>query len=218
MKPNHQLITEKYLEFALSIDSPNKKILKTDVFNEYKSMPKEGGIVNNLKGDVYCIDINEKIVDKCKQFLKNCFVGNIKHLQFKNNFFDVVLDFSTVDHVQDYNKALSEYYRVLKDNGEIIIVFWTSNKERFVESHTQYYFDEKKIFEDLNKLFIETERILLCHDRWRKLYCFKGKKINNLSSPWKYLNDQNILSRQIIAAHFLKSYNIQNIIEIGGGN
>ncbi|XRP96485.1 class I SAM-dependent methyltransferase [Methanocaldococcus sp. 16A] len=52
--------------------------------------------------------------------------GNILHLPFKDNTFDLVLCINVLEHV-DYLKALNEIKRVLKNNGELIVVVVNRN-------------------------------------------------------------------------------------------
>ena len=43
------------------------------------------------------------------------------HLPFRNNFFDVVVSFETIEHLREYQKFLYEIKRVLKKTGVLII-------------------------------------------------------------------------------------------------
>lgn len=106
----------------------------------------------------------EKAPKKIKQNIKN----EIFHQGlFKNNFFDVVCFFQTLDHVVDPNKFLKACYEVLKDKGVIFCIVHNTGSlsarlmgEKspiFDIEHTYLYNKEtlRKIFEKDNFEIIE---------------------------------------------------------------
>lgn len=48
-------------------------------------------------------------------------LGNAEQLPFKENTFDLLLNISAVDHLEDYKKFIDEAFRVLKHGGEFLI-------------------------------------------------------------------------------------------------
>jgi len=56
---------------------------------------------------------------------RNCKVqlqrGNVCSLPYDSNYFDLVVSFSVFEHIQDYQGALREVYRVLKPKGLFLI-------------------------------------------------------------------------------------------------
>jgi SAM-dependent methyltransferase len=46
---------------------------------------------------------------------------DVTKLSFPNSSFDHVLSFDVLEHVPDYQKALSEFYRVLKPGGRLLL-------------------------------------------------------------------------------------------------
>lgn len=48
-------------------------------------------------------------------------------LNFPDNFFDVIISFETLEHVSEYKTMLNEFFRVLKEDGMLIIS--TPNKD-----------------------------------------------------------------------------------------
>jgi ubiquinone/menaquinone biosynthesis C-methylase UbiE len=48
-------------------------------------------------------------------------IANAEQLPIKDNSFDLVLNISAIDHMNDYKKFISESFRVLKTNGTILI-------------------------------------------------------------------------------------------------
>jgi len=101
--------------------------------NKLKILEVGCGVGNNLifakwafNFDIYGIDQSEKAIKiaqsifNAKQleyiYLKS---GNILQLEFENNFFDVVVDRSALQHntIKDISQITSEIWRVLKVNG-----------------------------------------------------------------------------------------------------
>ena len=83
------------------------------------------------QGEVYALDIQQKMLDQLKGKLsisKNSNIGNIKlvkasayELPFKNNSFDLVYMVSVFQEIPDGVKALDEIKRVLKPAGILSI-------------------------------------------------------------------------------------------------
>jgi len=48
-------------------------------------------------------------------------LGNAEKLPFKENSFDLLLNISAIDHLEDYEKFIDEAFRVLKNGGEFLI-------------------------------------------------------------------------------------------------
>lgn len=103
-----------------------KKILKSDLWNE----------VNNTrilmwageKGAKVCgIDISDYLVKEAGKNLKKAGINSefkccdIRDIAFSDNSFDFVYSMGTIEHMPDYDKAISELARVLKPGGTAII-------------------------------------------------------------------------------------------------
>ncbi|MFC1656449.1 class I SAM-dependent methyltransferase [Patescibacteria group bacterium] len=80
---------------------------------------------------VYGVDINSKSIEFCKKHYsqKNLVFseGDLEKLKFPDKFFDCVVAFEVIEHVQNCPKALAEFYRILKPGG--VLVFSTPNKK-----------------------------------------------------------------------------------------
>jgi ubiquinone/menaquinone biosynthesis C-methylase UbiE len=72
--------------------------------------------------DSYGLEIDKKKVEWAK---KNCSAkyihGSAEKIPFKDNNFDIIIMFDTLEHIIDRSKALNEVNRVLKPNGIAII-------------------------------------------------------------------------------------------------
>lgn len=82
----------------------------------------------NLGANVYGVDIGKKLVEKSKSRIPmgKFIVASASKLPFNNGRFDVVLCTEVIEHVENYQKALSEMVRVLKKGGYLVIT--TPNK------------------------------------------------------------------------------------------
>jgi ubiquinone/menaquinone biosynthesis C-methylase UbiE len=56
-----------------------------------------------------------------KRGLKNFKIANSTNLSFEDNKFDCVVFAGVIQYVKDYNKAIKEIHRILKDGGRLII-------------------------------------------------------------------------------------------------
>lgn len=71
----------------------------------------------------YGLDISETVIEQA-QF--NCPNGNFEagdayNLPYEDNFFDLVHSAETVEHLEEPERAIAEFYRVLKPFGTLII-------------------------------------------------------------------------------------------------
>lgn len=166
-------------KFAEVIDKYNFKIiLKTDCNNEAYSHPISGGLIKNLKPDaslnIHIVEYDSSVINRTLQLFPDLKIqqGDIRKLHYEDKYFDLVADFSTIDHIpqEDIYRALSEYLRVTKDGGYILLVCWFAyNKTDVIYNFDkwapadQYFFWEDDILDFLNTnsaKIIETETIV----------------------------------------------------------
>lgn len=146
-------ILRDYLEFSKSLAGKYKKILKTDLYNEVRGLPIKGGIVGNIEGDIYAIEIDIEIVNKAiRMGFRNVRWGDIRKLPYSDGEFHVVLDLSTIDHMAEFELVLSEYSRVLKVGGVAGIVYWSSFKKDYHDER-QFYFRRSAFIAEGDKYF-----------------------------------------------------------------
>ena len=175
---DYQAILEYYLkrsqEVVLRFEAPN--VLKTDLFNEAMGYPIPGGIAANIEAkSVIGVEIDPEVTEKARQnyhdyynqFKVSYRDGDIRALKQKDQEFDVILDLSTLDHVwpEEVGQVISEYNRVLKQNGEILLIVWVDTENNHIE-HTFGKYQQKMIGEnqlksEITKYFtIEEERVI----------------------------------------------------------
>ncbi|OGW39029.1 MAG: hypothetical protein A2Y97_02330 [Nitrospirae bacterium RBG_13_39_12] len=99
----------------------NKKVLDIACGSGYGSKI----LIENGAISVTGMDISQDTID----YAKNRYVadgldfiqGDILHVGFPDNFFDIVISFETIEHLKNYRKAILEIRRVLKEDGLLII-------------------------------------------------------------------------------------------------
>ncbi len=106
---------------------------------------------------VTAVDIDEKTVKKArnKNWLKNIVYrqGNAENLAEKNETFDIIVSFETIEHLKNPEKYLKELKRVIKNNGLIFIS--TPNKKISKEKNPFHFkeFEKEEFKEILSKYF-----------------------------------------------------------------
>jgi ubiquinone/menaquinone biosynthesis C-methylase UbiE len=77
----------------------------------------------------YGVDVYQKAVDYGKKIYPNIDfrLANADKLPFKDNMFDTVLFYETIEHVEDPEKCLKEIKRVLKKDGNLIVAMDSGN-------------------------------------------------------------------------------------------
>lgn len=165
------------VEKALNYLSLKNKIrlLKTDLWNEGIETSRDilGVLENNSQIELYGIDISSEVLQAAQKRLKRTQIiqGDIRCLPFPDQFFDIIIDLSTIDHLPEryVPQVLQEYYRVLKNKGVLLIIFCynsflvrISKMLKFKqEDGYQYYFHLKKTKSLVEKQFIIKENYVI---------------------------------------------------------
>ena len=106
--------------------------------------------LSNYATTVYGIDIDNDTIEKNKRiYNKNNLIfscGSIYHLPYEDNMFDVIISFETIEHVDDGDKVLSEFKRVLKSDG--ILIISTPNKQISFDNKIINPFHKHEYFEN----------------------------------------------------------------------
>lgn len=139
-------------------EDPSALILKTDCDNEIHNHPRQGGIVGNaqIEGKYTLIEIDPAKVRKARIHGYEAVEGDIRHMPFNSLRFDMVFDFSTIDHIPpgDVELVLKEYHRVLKSGGSLYLVAWCSYKSSYHEPEfEQYYFEYCRFRKKVERYF-----------------------------------------------------------------
>lgn len=123
--------------------------------------------------DSYGIDYIEIAIEEAKQkalekgVSVNFQAMNVLMLEFRDNFFDVVLDWSVLDHIKpkDWDTYVSDISRILKSGGYLILTEFGANDEwvtdkrkNFFESKSHY--DHYFRMDEIEKLFGKDFKII----------------------------------------------------------
>ena len=81
------------------------------------------GLYKLTSAEIFGIDVSDNAINAChKRGLINTRVMNGEKLDFENSTFDIVIASDCLEHIKDDQKALKEWYRVLKNQGKLIII------------------------------------------------------------------------------------------------
>jgi ubiquinone/menaquinone biosynthesis C-methylase UbiE len=132
----------------------------------------------NQSGKLYGIDYSEQAVkDSIKLNIENVKAervsisqASVTNIPFSDNFFDLVTAFQTHYFWEDLEKSVNEVFRVLKPNGQFLIV-----AELY---KINYHMTAYKTKDELEQLFIKTgfQTIEFFENKNRGWFCFKGIK------------------------------------------
>jgi len=118
-RPDTQLVEPYLLEFLPQ--RKYSKILDVGCGDGRSTIP-----LTKIAETVYGIDSSKKQIEYLKsKHIKNIIaeVGDINHLPFEHNFFDLVISLSVVEHIprNELAQVFSEVKRVLKPNGIFMV-------------------------------------------------------------------------------------------------
>lgn len=80
--------------------------------------------------EVTGVDLSESAINLAKKYFEhknlpaNLRVGNAEELEFKDGEFDVAVSTGVLHHTPDTQKGIDELYRVLKPNGEAVVMLY----------------------------------------------------------------------------------------------
>lgn len=102
----------------------NLKILDAGCGEGYlcRILAKKGHKVFGIDSCQELIKAAQQLEDKKPLGIKY-FLGDFRKTNFKNNFFDVVLSHQSINEVENPEKAIKEFWRILKKGGKVICLF-----------------------------------------------------------------------------------------------
>jgi len=135
-------------------------LLNKRVLNIGCSEPVDEVYWVNLVKEWHALDINEAAIDVARKLASESLpshlysklkfiVGDVTNLEIKDEYYDVVVSFSTIDHIpgkENRRKAVNEMCRVLKPGGHLILsvpnrwdVIWTYRNWKMQKEGTSPY-------------------------------------------------------------------------------
>jgi len=137
-------------------------------------LSREGFSAFGIDGSKTAIERTEKKLFK-EGLNANLLTGDFKKLPYDTNFFDAVLDITSIQH-NDYStmkQIVNEVHRVMKTNGTYLGLMINSDKNLSANSFVTNYLDDnevKKLFENFKN--IEINESLYTEDHGRKYIKF----------------------------------------------
>lgn len=105
-----------------------------------RDLINEGFSQDNLYG----IDISERGVEECiKLGIKHCSVMDGAEPKFEDGLFDIIVSSDSLEHIEQENKALDHWHRILKPGGKALIYvpaymfLWSAHDE--INHHFRRY-------------------------------------------------------------------------------
>lgn len=152
-------VFDRYRELLALHNPCIGKVLKTDCFNEGIGDFRDlWGILDPSRTIYLEIDGDTIYRARLAHPEGDYRWGDIRELPFPDMMFNTVFDLSTIDHVppSDAGKVLSEYHRVLKWNGKLVLVAWCATERRDEPEDwdgPQYFLYEPDILEGLRGFY-----------------------------------------------------------------
>lgn len=145
-----------YYDLAQVFTRRNLRILKTDSHNESGIYSHSIPLLPVLSAgnSAFAIEIDESTLRLAAKLFPNLDIqkGDIRYLEYGSNFVDVIVDFSTIDHVKqsEYRQVLENYSRISKFCS---IIVWHSSTE--ASTGEQSYFNQEQFNQALHEIFTE---------------------------------------------------------------
>ena len=144
---NSKFKTDYYFMMLIPNGLRNKKILDIGSF-----FPFDAIYWASIVEEFHLLDISQKVLDYGKEVIESELAedlvqkvkfqrANAAKLPYKDNFFDVVTAFSSLDHIpekENRNKAFSEIARVTKRRGFVIVTVPNRLNFKYYRNHQKH--------------------------------------------------------------------------------
>ena len=111
--------------------------------------------------EVVGIDYDLRAIKQCQQNYQRSNLGfihgDVTRLNFPENDFDVIVSFETLEHIKNFRKCLSEFRRVLKPDGFLLL---SVPNAKFDDPNNPYHinkFSQQRLREELTRYFKEVK-------------------------------------------------------------
>ncbi|PJA22415.1 hypothetical protein COX58_02295 [archaeon CG_4_10_14_0_2_um_filter_Archaea_38_6] len=99
------------------------------------------GIITQEILNVVGCDSSIKMLEKCKKGLR-LVQASVEALPFKDEVFDTVFSLTVLQDLENAEKTIKEFRRVLKSNGNLIVSVLNKNKAGKIRAVLEKYFPE----------------------------------------------------------------------------
>lgn len=135
---DHEIVKRRFRLTVERVSLDKKKILDFGCGNGAQTV-----LFANLNCNIDALDIDSHELAVFDEYIRNNQITNITthlydggQIPFPSNHFDIVLSYEVLEHVKNQSSTLKEIYRILKDDGELIIT--VPNKGWVFETHGAY--------------------------------------------------------------------------------
>ena len=87
------------------------------------------GLVTKELSNVIGVDVSIELLKQCDSNLR-VVCADVEYLPFKDKTFDTIVSFTVLQNVDGIVKAVSEFRRVLKEDGHILITVLGKNEKK----------------------------------------------------------------------------------------
>lgn len=164
------------------------RVFKADCHDEHARKPCEGGLASVL-GDVILLELDAVVVDtmRKREAPFDIRLGSILDIPFEASRFDLVCDFSTLDHIDPLMapRALREYHRVLRPGGCLLLFVWESSDQ---EDINRAFADGAQPYGPNHQFYFAVDE----PERWAREAGFE-----TVSSAWFPSGGERLMARYI---------------------
>ena len=111
-----------------SVNLENKKVLEigTGVGTDARNIIKRGGLYTGINVDEGSVSITKKALETFN-LSGDVFQSSATNIDLEDDSIDIVYSFGVLHHIPDVKKAVKEIERVLKPDGELLIMLYNRN-------------------------------------------------------------------------------------------
>lgn len=107
------------------------------------------------RGDLYCVDVSKDSIEIAKKnFPKHLyFVNAAENIIFEQKFFDEIHCYDVLEHVQDFDKVMSNIFGWLKSGGRLFVeVPYDKSEDMLIKLNPNYFKEigHERVFEYSN--------------------------------------------------------------------
>ena len=121
-----------YSKIKKHINKLNKNFMETKILDAGSGITFfPFFITSKLDIELHCCDVDNNLVDINIKKINNNFdkdnmnftLSNISRTPYKTEYFDIIYCISVLEHTENFENVIHEFYRILKPNGILIIIF-----------------------------------------------------------------------------------------------
>ena len=106
---------------------------------------------------LYAIDLEEKMKDTFSEIGVEFRVADLEKdkLEFPSNFFEAIIAKNVIEHLNDYENMMREFYRILKKRGYLVLITddWRKTYKIFWRDPTHKHPYDKEAIERLLRIY-----------------------------------------------------------------